>query len=428
MLTRIAAQFQSGRVRFLAQTSQEPALLPPLILTINTGSSSLKVAAYEMNDALKCVWNISIKNIGAAVSSIEVRRADGASATHHEEVASQTAALDLTLAEFEPIVGPDRLGAVGHRLVHGGPILSAPTELSDKLVARLKKLKRWAPDHLPQAIAAIEFMRKRYPKLPEVATFDTDFHAGMPSVARDFAIPATFTEAGVHRYGFHGLSYAYVLDRMKTLYPDRARERMVIAHLGSGASMAAIRGGKSVDTSMGFAPDSGLVMGTRSGDIDAGAVLHMIDVMKMSPSKVRKLLNSRSGLLAVSTQSADMQWLLEQRELDANARHAIDMFCYRAKKYLGGYISILGGLDILIFTGGIGEKSAEIRRQICADQRFLGIDLDEQANHENAQRISRVNAAVTVLVIPTDEDLMIARATRDLLIARPFQPHNVDPR
>jgi acetate kinase len=242
-----------------------------------------------------------------------------------------------------------------------------------------------------------------------VACFDTAFHDGLPAVARMYAIPRHLYDEGVRRYGFHGLSYEYILKELRLLDGALAEGRVIIAHLGNGASMVALRGGKSVDTSMGFTPLEGLVMGTRSGDVDPGALVYLLEQRKISPEELSQLLNKQSGLLGVSGSSEDMRDLLEKSANDPHAAEAVDLFCYRAKKYIGAYAAALGGLDVLVFAGGIGEHAAPVREKICAGLDFLGIQLDPQRNRSNAPLISRTGAAVKVRVIETNEDLMIVR-------------------
>ena len=309
----------------------------------------------------------------------------------------------------------DHLAAVGHRIVHGGPRYAQPQWVSPELVAALRELAPMDPNHMPQALAGIEFVGEKYPELPQAACFDTTFHRRMPRQAQMIALPRQFQDEGMVRFGFHGLSYESITCELRRLDPAAAEGRVIVAHLGNGASMAAILGGQSIDTTMGFTPTSGLVMGTRCGDIDPGVLIHLLEQKKMTPRAVNTLLDEQSGLLGISGTSHDMRDLLSIEATDPRAADAIALFCYRAKKYLGAFASALGGVDVLVFTGGIGEKGAVIRERICAGQRFLGIELDPAANAANAPVISSRDSAVTVRVMPTNEERMIARHTIELL-------------
>jgi acetate kinase len=248
-----------------------------------------------------------------------------------------------------------------------------------------------------------------------VACFDTAFHSSLPQVARMYALPRSLFDQGILRYGFHGLSYEYVMSELHTLEGKLANGRVIIAHLGSGASMAAVKEGKSIDTSMGFTPLEGLVMSTRSGDVDPGVLLYLLEQKEMAAKEMNTLMNKESGLLGVSGTSGDMKALLDKMQQDVRAREAVDLFCYRAKKYIGAYAAVLGGLDVLVFAGGIGERAPAVRKQICDDLDFLGIRLDVQNNEANAAVISPPQSRVRVRVIRTNEDLMIARHVRSTL-------------
>jgi acetate kinase len=259
------------------------------------------------------------------------------------------------------------------------------------------------------AIQGIRFVTRTFPNLPQVACFDTAFHSSLPKVARMYALPRRFYEQGIFRYGFHGLSYEYIMQELRKIDPARAAGRVIIAHLGSGASMVALRDGKSMDTSMGFTPLEGLVMSTRSGDVDPGVLLYLLGHEKMSPHEINTLLNKKSGLLGASEATGDMRDLLEKASQDVRAADAVDLFCYRTKKYLGAYAAVLGGLDGLVFTGGIGERAPAIRERICEGLDFLGIRLDAALNGANAPIISSGESRVNVRVIETNEDLMLVR-------------------
>lgn len=324
-----------------------------------------------------------------------------------------TAALSTTLQYLRE--QNQEIDAAGHRVVHGGARYTEPQIITPELITALRELVPIDPDHLPQAISAIEAVREEHPWLPQVACFDTAFHRQMPPVAQACPLPPRFHEEGVLRYGFHGLSYDYVMSELRQVEGELAGGRVVIAHLGNGASMAAIHRGKSVDTSMGFTPTAGLLMGTRSGDIDPGVVLYLIEEKKMTARTVNNLLNKQSGLLGISGISEDMQDLLECEQRDSRAALAVELFCHRAKKYLGAYAAALGGLDVLVFTAGIGEHAPEVRERICSGLEFMGLTLDPASNRENAALISVKSSQVRVRVIKTNEERMIARYTARLI-------------
>jgi acetate kinase len=334
---------------------------------------------------------------------------------HEEPVASSALPLEPIwqwLADNGYLAG---LAAVGHRLVHGGMKFQSPLRVTPETFAELEQLVPLDPDHLPAALASIRFVSGESPDVPQIACFDTAFHGSIPKVANMYAIPRRFYETGVRRYGFHGLSYEYILRELREIEGAAANGRIIVAHLGSGASLAALRDGKSLDTSMGFTPLEGLVMGTRSGDIDPGALIYLLEQEKMSPAAVDHCLNKESGLLGVSESSADMRDLIAKASSDSRAAEAVDLFCYRAKKYLGAYAAALGGFDILVFTAGIGERAPLIRERICAGLEFLGIQLDRARNGENAAVISSPQSRVKVRVIQTNEELMIVRHVRAVL-------------
>jgi acetate kinase len=301
------------------------------------------------------------------------------------------------------------LAAVGHRLVQGGPRHKEPLQINSEFLREIEQLIPLDPDHLPAAIEGIKFIARKFPELPQVACFDTAFHSSIPRVASMYALPRRLYDQGILRYGFHGLSYEYVMGELQSLEGKLADGRVIIAHLGSGASMVAVKNGKSIDTSMGFTPLEGLVMATRSGDVDPGALLYLSEYKKMSAKEINTLVNKQSGLLGVSETSSDMKVLLDNASRDPRAGQAVDSFCYRAKKYVGAYSAVLGGLDLLVFAGGIGEHAPAVRKQICEGLDFLGIRLDAATNEANAALISSPESRVKVRVVKTNEDLMIAR-------------------
>ena len=386
------------------------------LLTINTGSSSLKAALYEMGQAERLDLAVQAERIGLPDSQIRITDAQGRPLLDQKrEIQDHAAALQVLfdwLQEHMPGKKPD---AVGHRIVHGGSRYSEPHLIDDELVHALQDLVPIDSNHLPQAIAAIQAVGRRYPSLPQVACFDTAFHRTMPRVAQMFALPRKYWDAGVVRYGFHGLSYEYIMQELRAQDSSAARGRIVIAHLGNGASMAAVLDGRSVDTTMGFTPTGGLVMGTRTGDLDPGVLLYLLESRGMNPAALNGLVNRQSGLLGVSGMSADMHDLLGKAASDEHAAEAIDLFCYQAKKFLGAFAAVLGGLDTLVFTGGIGEHAASVRWRICEGLAFLGIALDKERNEAHGPIISRESGPVIVRVMKTNEDLMIARHTYRLV-------------
>jgi acetate kinase len=351
------------------------------ILALNAGSSSLKLALFERE--------------GEAAR----RR------TTVEQVTDQAAALDRALG------GLDRPDAVGHRLVHGGPDHEAPARLDPALRRALDALVPFAPLHLPAELAFLDAVEARWPGIPQVVCFDTAFHRTMPEVASRLPLPRDLFDAGVRRYGFHGLSYEFVTEALGPATLGRA----ILAHLGSGSSMAAVRDGRSIDTTMGFTPTGGLMMGTRTGDLDPGVLVHLMDHRGADARELETLVNQRSGLKGVSGTTSDLKTLLAASPTDPHARLAIEMYCYSARKFIGALTASLGGLDTLVFTGGIGEHAAPVRAQICAGLGYLGIRLDEAKNQAHQGTISAEGGSVRVLVVPTDEERMIARHVGRLL-------------
>ncbi len=386
------------------------------ILTINTGSSSLKASLYDLGDEERLTIKAQVERIG--LSGGQMRVSDGAGAVLLDEprnAPDHAAALQALFVWLRERQLANHLDAIGHRVVHGGSRYSAPHLIDDALMQAVQGLAPVDPDHLPQAISAIRAAQEAYPAVPQVACFDTAFHRHMPRVAQIYALPRHLADAGVIRYGFHGLSYEYILYALRAEDPSAAAGRMLIAHLGNGASMAAVRDGASVETTMGFSPTGGLVMGTRSGDLDPGALLYLLSLPGMDAAALNRLVNHQAGLLGVSGTSADMRDLLEREASDPRAAEAIALFCYQARKFLGALAAALGGLETLIFTGGIGEHAAAIRWRICAGLEFLGIRLDLTRNEAHAPIISADEMPVVVRVMQTNEDVMIARQTYRLL-------------
>ena len=389
------------------------------LLTINTGSSSLKAALYRLREDTTETPELRAEASRIGGQGGGMRLADDRGETldeRRDDLPDHAAALDALMSRLRDRgLGRDDLAAVGHRIVHGGDRHREPQRITPGVVADLRALVPIDPNHLPQAIAAIEAVGRVYPAVPQVVCFDTAFHSRMPRVARLYALPRRFAQEGIIRYGFHGLSYEYVVDELRRVDRAAYEGRLVVAHLGNGASMAAVKEGVGIDTTMGFTPTGGLVMGTRSGDLDPSVPLFLLKERGLTPTEVSDLVNKQAGLLGVSETSADMQDLLEREAYDGRAAEAVALFCYQAKKFLGALAAALGGLDTLVFTGGIGEHAAPVRERVCESLGFLGIRLDPDRNATHAPVISSDDAAVTVRVVPTDEDLMVARHTRRLI-------------
>jgi acetate kinase len=387
----------------------KPAL--PCVLTINGGSSSIRFAVYEAGQTLRLRLAGKIDRIGLDGTNFTVTRPAGKPQGPHRLAANDhctAAGFLLDWLEAQPDFAS--LKAAGHRVVHGMKH-TIPERITSKLLAELHRITPYDPDHLPREIELIEAIRKRHPKLPQVACFDTAFHRTMPRVAKLLPVPRRYAAKGVERYGFHGLSYSYLLEELGRLDPQAAKGRVILAHLGNGASLAAVHHGKSIDTSMGFTPAAGLVMSTRSGDLDPGLLSFLARTERMTPSQFDRMVNHESGLLGVSGISSDLRDLLARESTDVRAAEAVALFCYQAKKWIGSYAAALGGLDTLVFAGGIGENAPLIRQRICNGLGFLGLELDRVRNARHAPLISPDTGRVKVRVIRTDEEIMIARST-----------------
>jgi acetate kinase len=387
------------------------------VLTINGGSSSIKFALFAADEPLVRKLRGRIEGVGLPKGSFSVNGVHEADNFSQQVVAPDySTAVQLLMDWIQRRGEGDHLTAVGHRVVHGGSKYWEPQRISAEMLSRLRELIWFDPEHLPEEILLIETFHRRFPDLTQIACFDTAFHHEMPRVARQLPVPRRFEAKGVRRYGFHGLSYAYLLQELERLAGTKAAQaRIVLAHLGNGASMAAVRNGRSLDTTMAFTPASGLVMGTRSGDMDPGLVSFLARSEHMTMAQFSHMTNQESGLLGVSETSSDMRTLLACEPDDVRAAEAVALFCYQAKKCVGAYAAALGGLDTLVFAGGIGENASPIRSRVCEGLGFLGIELDESRNATNAAVISTDRSPVTVRVIRTDEELMIARSVRRIL-------------
>jgi acetate kinase len=390
----------------------------PRILTINGGSSSIKFALFEVGAALRQILGGEIERIGLPEATLRVTGSNPADNFPRPVTAADHAAAVGALMEWiDEHSGRDALAAVGHRVVHGGPKYSKPQQVSAEMVEELHRFSPFDPEHLPLEIELIDAIRQLRPGLPQVACFDTAFHRTMPRVATLLPIPRHYEAQGVRRYGFHGLSYEFLMEELAHLAdPAATKGRVILAHLGNGASLAAVRDGKSIDISMGFTPTAGLVMSSRSGDLDPGLVSYLARTEQMSAAQFQKMVNHESGLLGVSETSSDMRDLLERETQDVWAAEAVALFCYQAKKWIGAFAAALGGLDTLVFAGGIGENAPPVRERIWDGLGFLGIELDRDRNAKNALLVSSDTVRVKVRVIRTDEELMIARSVAHLLV------------
>jgi acetate kinase len=387
------------------------------ILTINGGSSSIKFALFEAGDSLRCILAGSVERIGLPEATLSVHGSDA-----KENFARPVAAADYTAATSALVDWIDKqswrdaLAAVGHRIVHGGPKYSAPQRIDAKMIAELGRLSPFDPEHLPEEILLVQAIRGRFPDLPQVACFDTAFHHDLPRVARLLPIPRRYESLGVRRYGFHGLSYTFLLEELaRVAGADAAQGKIILAHLGNGASLAAVRDGKPVDTSMSFTPTAGVPMSTRSGDLDPGLVWYLARAENMSAEQFNEMVNSQSGLLGVSETSSDMRDLLAREKQDVRAAEAVALFCYQVRKWIGGFAAALGGVETLVLAGGIGENAPAVRARICEGLEFLGVELEEKKNTANEGVISAAASRVTVRVIRTDEECTIAKMVYNVL-------------
>ena len=387
-------------------------------LVLNAGSSSLKFSVYRRPPVEH--WRLEsqgqIEGIGSA-PRMSAKDGTGARLTDgalDASVRDGRTAIESLANWLRTHYGGSRVLGVGHRVVHGGPRFAAPTIVTPEVLDQLRRLIPLAPLHQPHNLAAIDAVTERLPDVPQVACFDTSFHRGQPDVATLIPLPREVRDSGVQRYGFHGLSYEYIASVLPQVAPEIADGRVIVAHLGSGASMCAMKRGKSVDSTLGFTALDGLCMGTRPGTVDPGAILHLFQTLELSAKDVESMLYKKSGLLGISETSNDMRDLIASAE--PAARLAVDYFVYQAAKQIGALAAALGGVDGLVFTAGIGENSAEIRKRICDASAWLGVALDDEANaSRGARRISRSRAPVSAWVIPTNEEMMIARHTGTLL-------------
>lgn len=388
------------------------------ILIINGGSSSIKFALYQkFENSLKRGLYGQIDHIGQSNIQLTFNDSNKKSLiTRNLPISDKEMIVPYLMDWLETQCDFNAIQAVGHRLVHGMEH-SEPQRIFPALLEELKHIRLFSPEHLPLEIAFVESVCKRYPEIPQIACFDTAFHRTMPRVASLLPIPRRYDTKGIKRYGFDGLSYSYLVEELGRLGDSAVTEgNLVLAHLGNGVSLAAVQRGRCIDTSMGFTPSAGLPMGTRTGDLDPGVVWYMMHNENLTLQQLNKLINQESGLLGISETSADMQTLLELQATDERAAEAVALFCYQLKKWIGSFTAALGGLDTLVFTGGIGENAPEIRGRVCSGLEFLGIGIEEKLNSCNASIISSASSRVAVRVIHTDEELMIAQSVCRVLV------------
>jgi acetate kinase len=386
------------------------------ILTVNAGSSSIKFGLYQVGEALKQRLYGKVDRIGLPGTNLTFSDSTGKrKGSLILESSNTRSASNFLIDWLEEQIDFSLISGVGHRVVFGMKHTD-PERITQELLNELHRISPYDTDHLPAEVVLIEALRQRYPKLPQVACFDTAFHRAMPRVARLLPIPRRFDAIGIQRYGFHGLSYSYLMEELVRIAGTKATQRrLILAHLGNGASMTAVHGGKSIDTSMGFTPTSGLPMSTRPGDLDPGVAWYLMRAENLTPKQFNNLINHESGLLGVSETSSDMHDLLDSQASDVRAAEAVELFCYQVKKWIGAFAAALGGVETLVFSGGIGESAPEVRARICDGLRFLGIELEEKRNSANEGVISVAAGRVVVRVIRTDEEQMIARTVSRVL-------------
>ncbi|MEO6178430.1 MAG: acetate/propionate family kinase [Devosia sp.] len=378
------------------------------VLTLNGGSSSLKFALYADGTSTPHLRG-QFERLGRSGTTFSVRMLGQQKDPRPIDAGDHADALSYLFDWLDRTMKDAALVAIGHRIVHGGARYRAHTKVDDELIGELRRIIDYAPEHLPAEVEMMEVCRERYPKILQLACFDTAFHRDMPTVARILPLPRRF--AGVERYGFHGLSYSFLLKELSRSFgPEAGRGRLVLAHLGNGASLAAVHGGRSIDTSMSFTPAAGIPMGTRSGDIDPGLVRFLAKTEGMDAEAFDHMVNHEAGLLGVSGTSSDLRDLLAAEGADHRAAEAVALFCYSIKQTIGGFAAVLGGIDRLVFTGGVGENAPSIRDRVCAGLEFLGIVLDHSSNTRGETVISTTSSTVTVHVIATDEEAVIAEA------------------
>lgn len=389
------------------------------LLTINAGSSSIKFAIFESSVSLKRLISGKIERIGSPAAKLVVTNHITQSVKsffQSNSTSNYLSAIALITDWLKKEFSPLNIAAISHRVVHGGALFTTPQIISPLIMAELRRLSPIDPEHLPNEILLIEALQHQFPELNQIACFDTAFHSHLPRVAQMLTTPRRYEANGLRRYGFHGLSYAFLMQKLRIIAGDKvANGRVILGHLGNGVSLAAVSSGQPVDTSMGFTPSSGVAMSTRAGDMDPGLCSYLMKSEGLNAKQFNHLVNFESGLLGISETSSDMSELLKIQHSDYRASEAISLFCYQIKKQIGAYAAAMGGLDTLVFSGGIGENSPEIRSRICDGLEFLGIQLDAIMNLENALMVSSHSARIPTYVIPTDEEQMMASMMQDVL-------------
>lgn len=386
------------------------------VLTINAGSSSLKFALFRLAGSLSRTLEGKFERIGLPGASMTVTDLPTGRKLQRKLKLPRHAACVAPLEKLLAGQGTASLRVISHRIVHGGARFREPQRVNAGVIKELRRLSPLAPEHLPAEIALLEELRRRYPKVPQVACFDTAFHRDMPRVAKLLPLPRRYDAKGVQRYGFHGLSYTYLMRELARIGSSVAKGRIILAHLGNGASMAAVRGGRSIDTTMAFTPAAGLVMSTRTGDLDPGLVGYLGRTEGMTTAQFNAMVNAQSGLIGISETSSDVRDLMKHEGRDKRAAEALALFCYQARKWIGALSAALNGLDTLVFAGGIGENATVIRARICEGLGYLGLELDSGRNQAGAPIISKKGGRVTVRIIRTDEELLLAQAACELIL------------
>ncbi len=397
----------------------------PNILVLNGGSSSIKFALYQWGDPPKQLLHGKVERIGLRGTTFTFN--DPVRNDHENRSIDDfdhRSSANYLFVWLEKRIGLASITAVGHRIVNGGSKYKEPHRVTSEMLDELRRIGAYASEHLPAQIEIIDLIGERLPNLPQIACFDTSFHRDMPRIAKILPIPRRLQTNGVERHGFHGLSYTYLMEELiRAVGTEAAQGRVILLHLGNGSSLAAVSGGKGIDTSMGFTPAAGVPMSTRSGDIDPGLVLYLAQTEHMTAQQFDHMVNRQSGLLGVSETSSDLRDLLDKEATDVRAAEAVSLFCYQVKKWIGAFAAALGGVDIIVFTGGIGENSAVIRARICKGLGFLGIDLDDKRNSAGGPLISTDGSRTHVRVIRTDEEVIIAKAVFEKLPG--IQPSNI---
>ena len=388
-----------------------------LILTMNGGSSSIKFALFSSTPPLQRLFGGELERIGMPGTLLKATRDHSSERDSHPINASSFHdGIQVVLDYLRQRIGTSVIIAIGHRIVKGGENLVDNQLITPEVIAELRRMQPLDLDHLPREIALIDAFRVAFPKIPQIACFDTAFHKDIPRIAQLLPIPRHYLNSGVRRFGFHGLSYTYLMSQLAVVAGEEvAKGRVILAHLGSGASMAAVHHGKPIDTTMAFTPTSGLMMGTRPGDLDPGLLVYLMKDQKLSTDGMDKFISQQCGLIGVSTTSSDMRDLLAARATDTRAAEAVQLFCYQARKHLCALVSTLGGLDTIVFAGGIGESAPDIRAEICGGLDFLGLQLDSSKNVRGCDVISHDQSRVEVRMIPTDEEIVIARIACSIL-------------